>query len=265
MQQRDEGIRRRRRVVAQRQLRELEELLDPDAAVAQRLDDGPGPEGVLLELGDVDVSAVERDGPGTGLDVKDVGPGLGRAEVVIAAGGRAAGVVDAVDDERLDFRRVLSGLKQSLAPVHAGVGGCEVGRQQWGESAGAGLGLGLLPALVFRGGAGLRAWDRAGCDPHAPAGRVVVRPFGEVAVERSDREQDGVDLAARSSVAGDGQPLSPGRNRVRVQPQVGLAGVDLQDLPPEQPDQAVGQATERGVIHAGLELVEVVDEQVTHA
>jgi hypothetical protein len=53
VQQRDQRVGRGRGVVAQRELGELEQLLDPDTGVAQGLDDRPGPERVLLQHGDV--------------------------------------------------------------------------------------------------------------------------------------------------------------------------------------------------------------------
>ena len=89
-------------------------------------------------------------------------------------------------------------------------------------------------------------------------------PLGQVTVERADREQHRVDLPAGPPVGGDRQPFPPrGRGR-RGQPQVGLLGVELQHLPPEQPHQPVGQPDQRGVVHPRLDLAEVVHEQVPH-
>jgi hypothetical protein len=76
VQQRDQRVRRWWGVVAQRQLGELEEFLDSDPAVAQGLGDGPGPEGVFFEPGDVDEAALKRNGAGAGFGVQDFGPGL---------------------------------------------------------------------------------------------------------------------------------------------------------------------------------------------
>jgi hypothetical protein len=73
VQQWNQGVGRGWGVVAQRELGEFEEFLDPDAGVAQGLDDGPGPERVLFEHGDVRAAASEWDGAGSWLGVQDFG------------------------------------------------------------------------------------------------------------------------------------------------------------------------------------------------
>lgn len=71
-----------------------------------------------------------------------------------------------------------------------------------------------------------------------------------------------MDLAPWRAVGGDRQPFPPAGRGRRVQPQVRLLGVDLQHFPPEQADEPVGQALQRGVVHAWLDLAQVVHEQV---
>jgi hypothetical protein len=59
-----------------RQVCELEQLLVPDAGVAQRLQDRPGPEAVVLVLGEVAVGAVAAGAQwGAGAGLEDL-PGL---------------------------------------------------------------------------------------------------------------------------------------------------------------------------------------------
>jgi hypothetical protein len=60
LQQRDELAGGREPVLDQAVVRQLGELLDPDAGMAERLDGGPGPEGPVLFEGQVTTAAVGR-------------------------------------------------------------------------------------------------------------------------------------------------------------------------------------------------------------
>ena len=135
VQQRHQRVRARRGVVPQRQLGELEQLLDPDAGVPQRLDDRPGPEPVVFEAGDVDPAVLGRHRPRPGVAVHDLGPELGGAQVVVAAGVPAAGEPDTVDDELLAVAGGAGGVEQPPTPVPAGGRGRDERRSSRGASA----------------------------------------------------------------------------------------------------------------------------------
>jgi hypothetical protein len=73
-----------------------------------------------------------------------------------------------------------------------------------------------------------------------------------------------VDLAPWLTVGCHRQSFAPFSRDLRRQPQIGLRGVDLQNLPPEQPHQPVGPAFQTSVVHRRFELAQVVDQQITH-
>src|SRR6266540_6878877 len=103
-----------------------------------------------------------------------------------------------------------------------------------------------------------RSWR----DPACPAFGFARRPGVQVQVERPDGQQRAVEPAAGVAVAAYQQPLLPALGRRLVQPQVGLAGVDLLDGLPEQPDQVASEVVEGRVVQLGRPATDVVHQQV---
>jgi hypothetical protein len=151
----------------------------------------------------------------------------------------------------------------SFVPHPAGSG--EELRQERGQGAGACLHPGATLPVGLGGSSRLQARDRGTRDPVGPPFRFLVCPVGDVSVERAHGEDRRGDVRAGVAVQRGGQSFSPGDGHVRGQVQVALVRVDLQDLGPEEAHEPVGQCLERPVVHAGLDLVEVGDQEVAHA
>jgi hypothetical protein len=153
---------------------ELGEFLDPDAGVAQDLDDGPGPERVVLLAGQVPPF------PAAGL----LGPGAGRR-----VGQAGSAELLAPGGERLAGSGFAGGAEPGRGVRAVAVGGGGEGRQGGKPLAGPGVhpGLGSADLLLVLD---VAAADGAGHCPRSPAGGVVQGPPGEVEVEPADDHQD---------------------------------------------------------------------------
>lgn len=97
------------------------------------------------------------------------------------------------------------------------------------------------------------------------------RPVAHVEVERAHRHQHVEEVGPRAGGPvrsnDDGQTLLPRRDDVLGQGEgvgAGELGVVPFQIGPEVAGQHPGQALQRGVVHAGLALLEVADEQVAH-
>ncbi len=241
---------------------ELEHLLDPGAGVPQHLDDCPRPEGVLLLKGEVasrtafwssgidDAGATFATAAGVGGVGKPAQPFPGRLEDLARCCG--------------DRRR-----QQLLTRSPAALGGGHQGGQDRGQ---------LTDALVHtRGGSALLLVlthevppaDRVRCCPRGPAARILQGPVGHVGVEGPHRHQDGVGVLAEAAepvvaIADVAKALLPASCHLVGKVQRVDAGLVQLQVPPEQQHQFAGQLADRGVVHPGLALVQVVDQEVPH-
>ena len=137
MQQRNEGAGGWGRVVAQRELGQLQDLLDAGSGQAQGLDQRPGPEAVGLQSGDVEPGAAPVPDPHPAALV----PGSAARRRVVAD------VAPAVDLDGFAIACVGGGSQQLGAVLAASLRGGDQPGQQRGQDTCALLHAGLaLPA-----------------------------------------------------------------------------------------------------------------------
>ena len=132
-------------------------------------------------------------------------------------------------------------------------------------------GLALGPVFLVGGIAGA---DRAADGMRAPAGRVIIGPFGDVEVEGPDCGQHAaaiqpgghcLDAAAIGGGRGLGpghHPLFPRGGDVARELQGGDAGMVGLQIGPEQLAEQVGEILQRGEIRRRLALAQVIDQHV---
>ena len=238
---------------------QLGQFLDPDAGVPQYLDHCPGPEPAVFFEGQVPALAGRRVlGP-------DPAGCLGLHHCPaqrLAVGGE---------------RRSGSGAGRGLQPLSCGgalgVGPGGQGRQDRQPFTGPLIHPGLALGSVFLVG-GLAGADGAAHRMRAPAGRVIIGPFGDVEVERPDRGQHAAAVQpgrhrADGPAIGSGRGRGPGHHALL--PRGGDVAGSLQrrdagmvsfQIGPEQLAEQVGEMLQRGEVHRRLTLAQVIDQHV---
>jgi hypothetical protein len=238
---------------------QLGQLLNPDAGVPQHFHHGPAPEPAVFFEGQVPALA------GGWVFSPDPAGRLGLhhcpAQRLRAGGERRSG----------------SGAGGGLEPLSGGgaldVGPGGQGGQDRQPFAGPLIHPGLAPGPVFLVG-GLAGTDRAAHGMRAPAGRVIIGPFGDVEVERPDRGQHAAAIQPGGHrldclAIGAGPGLGPGHHALF--PRGGDVARELQrrdagmvglQVGPEQFAEEVGEMLQRGEVHRRLALAQVVDQHV---
>ncbi|MFE1929822.1 hypothetical protein ACFW95_05500 [Streptomyces sp. NPDC059474] len=236
------------------------EFFGSDAGVPQGLDDGPGPEGVVLDDALVDA-------PPGAADFLDVDV---RRTVVEAA----AHLVDRGQHPQVVPSGMLEDLVERGAPGRV--------QQRGGFTAYSFRGLdedrqvrqpfpnplvhprgGLLDHLVVAGA--VAPGDRAGDGPLGPE-QLLVCPFLDVKVEAADAHHHvdaGASFADLTALVGVGhQALLPAVDDVVGDPEGVNAGVVGFDVRPEDAGQFAYQSTEGAVVDAGPAFFEVAHQHV---
>src|SRR6266536_3075370 len=253
-QQRDQFAGGRDPVLDQAVVRELCQLLEPDARLPQYCYGGPCPERVAFLPDQVPpLPAVRFFGPDPAG-----GPGQPGPAECLPAGG-----------EQLSWPGCPGGVQPGRGIGAAAVDGGGEDEQDGEPFAGPLVHAGLGPGLALLE-LDVAAADRAGNGPRPPAGGLVQRPLPEVEIEGPDGHQDVVSglppddlLPAAGRADGPGlEALLPPGGDVGRQPQRVDARMAGFQVLPEPQRQRRCQAREGAVVDARLAFAQVVHEQV---
>ena len=245
-------------VVANTEVGQLQQFFDPQAGVPQDLHDCPVEECALfLDCDTNQLASVAVHGPET---VRLVA--LSVAAVVLACGPLPLGSV---------VGEMLAGLDGFGSGQQVAVGQPSGGhvvdqqRHEWLPCPGS-VGHALVdpsPGEVSAPNFGLP--DGAGSDPLDPQFRILIGPALQVEVEGADLQQDVQHIQPSTALGQERDRLFPLLVGLLRQVQVGLVGVDLLDVAPEQLREQVGQLAECVVVQADRAPAQVLDKDLTHA
>ena len=239
-------------VLLNAQMGQFEHLLDPDAGVAQNLDDRPRHESADNVVSQVDSCLCPIS---QGIDAHPIG--------VFARGVLDVGVP--LHGEGFFDRRGLGGVSQLDGLQVGGSGRRDECLDVRGEGRGA-----CLHAVCPLGAALLLTSDVADADrtrdsPMCPRGGILVGPGGHIEVEAADRSQNALRVAARCSVWFGAQPLLPCGRLGFGQADCVDAGIGVFDWLPEQLHQVSACSVEAGVVLAGGDFSQVGNQEPANA